>query len=878
MNKPTGSETFDEWQGRSVLAHAETEDDRDKHLLHRYVERHAAVTPNHTAVTFADASWTYQNLIDAARQLASQLQYRGIGRGSRVVVCVAPCLEMPAAVLAIHMVGAVYIPLDPTYPQARIEAIVEELGPALALTDRQSTRLFEKTGVAREDLAALCRIDGEAGTPEPVEIDREDLAYIFYTSGTTGAPKGIAVSRRGLAFYVHAAIDVYGITAGDIMPAIAKFSFSISLFELMCPIVAGGSVVILERDHIMKPALLAGTLEQVTVVHMGPSLFGRTLDYIQSHNDGVSRFDHVHHASVGGDVAQPDLLETMKAVFPNAEICVIYGCSEVACMGCTYLVPRTCRVDRTYVGNAFPGAEVRLWREKDGEQESGDVPVGETGEVLFAGEGLLSDYIAKPELMAQKHLEIDGKRYFRTGDLGRFDSFGNLELLGRSDFQIKLRGMRIEPVEIEVQLRQADSVKEAVVAAAESEDMSKRLVAYVVPKEGATLDPSAIRAFLSRRLPDYMIPSAFVLMECLPLNQNLKVDRKALPPVSRDNLITLDDATAPRNDVERRLAEIWCAELGLDTVGVTSNFFDVGGDSLSATNVLMEIETAWGRTLSTDVFLQQPTIETLALVISGEAESGERGDIIQLREGAEEPPIFCLFGILTYRDLAQHLGFDRSVVCVAPKIEDQLFYQGDVEQIRAVFANFEQVAERYLTIVQRHRPHGPYILSGHSWGGVVALETARRLRALGEEVELVVLFDCNEPRFFKKTCQPNRVEAIFKALVSRTMTYLNHLMPKPPESGDRTDRRKYTGDSLRWEMRWDSTDGYRPDPYDGRVLMFKARDRSKLSVDDPRLGWGNILPTLEVHVVPGDHHSLLKAPNVETICSHLERALTRTQA
>ena len=270
---------------------------------------------------------------------------------------------------------------------------------------------------------------------------------------------------------------------------------------------------------------------------------GRTLDYITSHNDGVSRFDHVRHASVGGDVAQPDLLEAMKEVFPNAEIYVIYGCSEVACMGCTYLVPRSARVDRTYVGKAFPGAEVRLWKDDGSVPNGGDAPrggdvaLGETGEVIFAGEGLLSEYIAKPRLTRKKHLEIDGKRFFRTGDLGRFDAFGNLELLGRSDFQIKLRGMRIEPVEIEVQLRQADGVKEAIVAAPESEEMSKRLVAYVTAEDGARedgakLDPAAIRAFLADRLPDYMIPSAFVLLDRMPLNQNLKVDRRALPPVT----------------------------------------------------------------------------------------------------------------------------------------------------------------------------------------------------------------------------------------------------------------------------------------------------------------------------------------------------------
>ena len=268
MNKPTGVQTFGDGQVQSVSPPLEVETVFEKHLLHRYVERHALATPAETAVSFGATSWTYQELIAAARNVAHQLQAKGVGRGSRVVICVPPSLEITAGLLAVQMVGAVYIPLDPTYPEARIQAIVEEVRPALALTHVQSAPLFEKTDIDSSDLAALCSEPHADATLEPVDIDPEDPAYIFYTSGTTGAPKGIEISRRGFAFYVHAAIDVYGITAGDIMPSIAKFSFSISLFELMCPLVAGGSLMVLDRDHIMKPALMA-PLEQATVFHMG---------------------------------------------------------------------------------------------------------------------------------------------------------------------------------------------------------------------------------------------------------------------------------------------------------------------------------------------------------------------------------------------------------------------------------------------------------------------------------------------------------------------------------------------------------------------------------------------------------------------------------
>jgi len=768
----------------------------------------------------------------------------------------------------VQKLGAVYVPIGFDYPKSRIETIIEDLKPAIVLATGDCLALFDGETVEVRDLE---QAGGEALPTEKGQVftkaDPDDIAYIFYTSGTTGAPKGIAVSYRGLGFYVSAAINAYDITTTDIMPSIAKYSFSISLFELICPLAAGGSLLMLERDRIMNAGSLAAELKKVTLVHIGPSLWRRMLAYIRDHDAGEDAFSNLRHVSVGGDVAQPDLLEEMKRVFPKAEVWVIYGCTEIACMGCTYFVPRDRIVDKTYVGKPYAGMEILLLGEDDA-----PVAPGEKGEVCFTGAGLLSYYVNKPELTQQKRVERDGRLFFHTGDVGRLNTEGDLELLGRSDFQIKIRGLRIEPVEVETHLRRAPGVKEAVVAAvAPDEGGEKKLVGYIVQDDRQQASVRDIRTYLAVHLPDYMAPSIFVELEELPLNQNLKVDRKALPALSEVSILSDGEMVAPRNDIETRLAAIWRAELKLDEIGVTTSFFDAGGDSLLAINLLMEVENAFGMALSNDVFLRSATIEAMARIVSGEEMVERRDDIVELREG-DGLPIFCLFGILTYRDFAAHLDTNRPVLCVAPTAEDDVFFQGDGDAIKAVFSNFKEVSDRYLDIIRARQPKGPYILAGHSWGGVVALEAARELRAAGETVDLVILFDSNEPMFYRRAFLSRRIKRSLLTPISTAMhIFRNWTRPK-----EGADLRKYTpNNSFRWLAKWHSSDGYQATLYDGKVVLFKAEDRREFGIDEKTLGWGDNLPNMEVYANPGDHHGILKAPNVAVMTRNLRDYFSR---
>ncbi len=578
--------------------------------LHARIEKHAAETPDKIAVRFRDQTLTYASLNAHANRLAHYLCTRGVAEESRVMVSLEPGLEIAVALLAIHKAGGVYVPLEPTYPAARILTILEDTAPTLVLT---SATLLEKLPLAGFPTLEL-DFEGDAlrnlSEANPLlPIARAQTAYVYYTSGTTGKPKGVMASHANLAHYIMTAQERYAFNPQEVMPAIARFSFSISMFELMSPLVAGGTLVVLARDHVIDPARMTESLEGVTFFHMGPSLLRGVLAHIRHHRKDFSRFDHVRHASSGGDMVSPEILEGLKEIFQKAEVFVIYGCSEISCMGVTYPALRDRTITRTYVGRPFDNVVVRVL-----DSNRNVVPFGVVGEICFAGEGIAKGYLNRPELTKEKFVEIEGKRFYCTGDMGRVGVDGNLEILGRRDFQVQLRGMRIELGEIEYTLRKAPRVKDGVAMARPDGHGDLHLVGYVV-YEGAP-DPSAVRKYMFDHLPDYMVPSLFVALEKLPLNHNMKIDRHALPAPSAADQRPLGRTVlhAPETETETALAETWKKLLNVAEIDLEDNFFELGGHSLLGVRLILDVEQRLGVTLDGMDILRE-TLETLSASI-----------------------------------------------------------------------------------------------------------------------------------------------------------------------------------------------------------------------------------------------------------------------
>ncbi|MFT3923808.1 MAG: AMP-binding protein [Myxococcales bacterium] len=392
--------------------------------IHHCVLEQAKRRPEAKAVSFRDRSLSYGELMYHASALAQQLAREGVGIGARVAVCLEPGLDTVVCLLGVLMAGATYVPLDPSYPIERLRLMVDDTAAQVLLTQR--SLLSVVPSVARiwcvDDREHLLTFAPGAAPALPVEVDLSQVAYVIYTSGTTGTPKGVMVSHQNLAHYVLSAQRKYRFNEGDVMPAMARSTFSITMLEMFSTLAVGGRLIVLEREHVLDFRRLVPTLRETTVLHASPSLLRKLVAFVREQGLDVTLFDGLRHVSSGGDLVSGDLLESLKRVFRQAELFVIYGCSEISCMGCTFEVPRESVVSKSMVGSAFENMSVRLY---DARQQL--VPFGVVGEIYFGGEGVSLGYLGREDLTREKFVEVDGQRFYRTGDLGRSDEHGQLE-------------------------------------------------------------------------------------------------------------------------------------------------------------------------------------------------------------------------------------------------------------------------------------------------------------------------------------------------------------------------------------------------------------------------------------------------------------------
>ena len=538
----------------------------------------AAAHPEALAVVAAGESLTYGELERRSDALAHRLRARGIGPESRVGLLLDRTVDMPVAILGVWKAGGAYVPLDPEWPEARMALVLEDAEPALVLRDLD--------------------LDDSAPVPLPAPARRR-LAYLIYTSGTTGRPKAVEVEHRSLASTLASVLGRFGFGPDDRMPHLSRFTFDISLVELFAVLLAGGVCEILSLDEILDPDALRGAVARSTRIHAGPSLLRRI----------AGPAPRLRTVLTGGEAVPPALREEVLAAFPEADLAVLYGPTETAILATAYPVPRERRPERSLIGGPLDNVEVRVV-----DAHGNLAPMGVPGELWIGGPGVARGYFRRPELTAERFVE----GFYRSGDLVRQvpSEGGALEFLGRTDHQVKLRGFRIEPGEIEAALLDHPAVREAVVVVAgESEAM--RLIAYVSPSG----DPSELRAHLGTRLPAYMIPSAFVVLPEMPVTAHGKVDRARLPSPSPPSPIQ-EEGEAPRTPAEEVVAGIWCEVLGLPKVSRTADFFELGGHSLLATQVISRLRAATGAELAVRELFLAPTVAGLAAALEAALSEG----------------------------------------------------------------------------------------------------------------------------------------------------------------------------------------------------------------------------------------------------------------
>ena len=574
-------------------------------------ERQAALTPDAVAVVSAGRRLTYRELDQRSNQLAGHLQQLGVGPDILTGIAVERSVEMMVALLAILKAGGAYVPIDPSFPPQRIALMIEDSqAPVILATEQTKPRLPHTA-------KRIVFIDGDAGevvknSTDPVSCTAsgQNLAYVIYTSGSTGRPKGVMIEHRNVVNF-FAGMDAAIGPAPGVWLAVTSISFDISVLELFWTLARGFQVVIHGDEGTQT---IPEEIRNYGVTHMQctPSL-ARMIALVP---EGLASLGCLKKLMLGGEALPLSLARQLRQVF-RGEMYNMYGPTETTIWSTTSCIgedPGSISIGKPIVNTQVYVLDPMLR----------PVAAGEAGDLFIGGEGVVRGYWQRPELTAEGFLDdpfLPGNRIYRTGDIARFLPDGNLEFLGRSDFQVKLRGFRIEIGEIEAALESQAGVAQAVVAAREfkpdGKADDKRLVAYVVPKAGADLKIATLRAALAAALPEYMVPSNFVVLDSLPLTANGKIDRNALPmPVADEEPETI--AELPRNELERVIAETWKEALGVEQVGLDRNFFDLGAHSLMVAEVHMQLQQLLGREISLVDLFEFPTVSALASHLSGQ--------------------------------------------------------------------------------------------------------------------------------------------------------------------------------------------------------------------------------------------------------------------
>jgi amino acid adenylation domain-containing protein len=588
----------------------ELEHDRTRGL-HQLLEATARARPEAPAATAGETTLTFRALDERANRLAHLLVRLGVKPGDRVAVCLDRTTDMPVAIAAVLKAGAAYVPLDPTHPADRLRYVLEDAGTAAGVTLGRFAPILEGAGTplvrldeAEAELAAL------PATPPAVTVRPEDVAYVMYTSGSTGRPKGVEVMHGNVVAFVESMRRTPGFGAGDVLLAVTTLSFDIAGLELWLPMATGGRIVIASRGDVLDGERLVALLQEhgVTMLQATPSTWRLLLGAGWAGKQDLK-------ALCGGEALPRDLA---AALVPRVgELWNMYGPTETTIWSTLDRV--TDAEAPITVGRPIHNTRVYVL------ERSGQLaPIGVAGELCIGGEGVARGYYRRPELTAEKFTTIAlpggrSERVYRTGDVARLRSDGRLDFLGRRDHQVKVRGHRIELGEIEAVLAGHPGVRTCVVTVREDAPGDQRIVGYVVPVRGAAFDAEAARTTLRARLPEYMVPNAFVTLEAMPLTPSGKIDRKVLPAPAAQAPVGGDAGDALMTPVQRKVAGAWREVLRVDRVGLNDNFFDIGGHSLLLVKLHATLKRDLGCELSLVELFQWTTVAAQAARVAAAA-------------------------------------------------------------------------------------------------------------------------------------------------------------------------------------------------------------------------------------------------------------------
>ncbi|MGP3977015.1 amino acid adenylation domain-containing protein, partial [Streptomyces sp. 8N114] len=800
-------------------------------------------SPKGEAVVSGEGRLTYAELNARANRLARYLIGRGAGPERVVALAIPRSAEMLVALLATLKTGGAYLPIDPAHPAERIAHVLDDADPLLVLTTTATAprlgtscaQVLLDDGAVRE---AIDRLPATDLTDEvlPVEPHPSHPAYLIYTSGSTGRPKGVAVPESALRNLLLAMGQAVGLDASDRWLAVTTLAFDIAVLELLGPLLAGGTVVVADEEAMRDPALLTGLVEQerISIVQATPSLWQVLIGSCGAEAGELTMLS-------GGEPLPADLAADMRA--RGGRVGNLYGPTETT----VWSTLAWCDATRPpSIGRPIANTQLRVL-----DRWLRPTPPGVIGELYVSGEGLARGYWQRPGLTAERFvadpLGPAGSRMYRTGDLVRWNHSGELEYVARADDQLKVRGFRIEPGDIENTLSGHPAVARAAVVVREDRPGDKLLAAYVVPETGTEVDADDVRRFARERLPAYMVPAAVVTLDALPVTANGKLDGKSLPA---PEFTREAGARAPSTRTEEVLCELFGQALGVEHVGVDESFFELGGHSLLATRLVTSIRSVFGVQLGVGALFSAPTVAELSRRLDSDEAGSGLDALLPLRATGSSRPLFCVHpagGISwPYAGLLPHLGPEQPVYGLqAPDLFDG----------RSAPTCVEEMASDYLARIRAVQPTGPYRLVGWSFGGIVAHAIATTIEEEGDEVELLAVLDA----FPQPTGQPELPAAAPRDVRDMFIEVLGAARGGP--SGFALDDEILDRLCRSHERHGRALREYRPGRFHGDLLLFIATGEPGSGGSGPwrtSRAWQPFVDgRIEVHEVDSGHDHLM---------------------
>jgi amino acid adenylation domain-containing protein len=842
--------------------------------------------PNYTAVKFGDQVVSYRYLDESSNRLAALLVSNSVQKGDLVALAVERSAEMVTALLAILKAGAAYLPIDPEYPVERVKYILDDASVKVLITSENYKGHFETNAQELLIEEALIASSEYPSTPVPVKVHGTDLAYVLYTSGSTGMPKGVEIAHYNLVNFLVSMQREPGMTAADKLLAVTTVSFDIAGLELYLPLITGATLIITDAHSARDGRALLQIIrqEQITVMQATPYTWKIMLE-----SGWVEKLPM--KVLCGGEALQKDL--ALRLLDKCAELWNMYGPTETTIWSSVKQIsPADAMIT---IGKPIANTQLYIL-----DEELQPVKPGATGEIFIGGDGVAPGYLNRTELTLERFIldpfamTASGKLY-RTGDLGRFLSNGEVQCLGRTDFQIKVRGYRIEPQEIAFHVNRLKHIKDTVVVARNDPFGNTNLVAYVTIRQKLTSDVGLQikdwRDELKKVLLDYMLPQYIMIIDDFPLTPNGKIDTQALPePDYSQNRAAY---VAPRTSIEQQVAEIWKKHLNLDKIGIYDDFFELGGHSLTAVEIMTELEKETGKNLPLASLFNHSTVEKLALLLKMDGRSVTWDSLVPIKPLGDKMPLYIVHGaglnVLLFNTLAMGMDANQPVYGLQAR---------GMNGIDEPFNRMEDIAGHYVSEILAQNPVGPYALAGYSFGGIIAYEMAKQLDKMGKEVKMLAMFDTYAYRSdyydspFKKFF--NRLWFFIKQVIHSILLFI-----KRP-----TETFKYKKEMLKrrvirkyWDMRYgkeqkqagffgyankidlmneEAERNYKLAPYPLTVQIFRAKKHTFYMEDFKYLGWKPYaLKGVNVHDIPGEHNKIFAPPNDKVFAQILQDCLNK---